>query len=231
MGEIKHKILFVEDDSSLGFLTKSLLEAEGFFVELCADGEQGLQTFYNREFDLGLFDVMLPKIDGFELASKIRKVKPDFPFIFLTAKNQKSDKFTGFKVGGDDYLTKPFDEDELIWRINAVLNRSSNNLPESTGESELHIGDYLFKPKNQLLIYKTDELRLTERETKVLELLTLNKGNIIRREQLLEEIWGLNDYFAGRSLDVFIAKLRKYLKSDSKVIIENIPRVGFLLRD
>lgn len=230
MGKINYKILIVEDDTSLGFLTKSLLEAEGFQVKLCSDGEQGIKTFMQNEFHLALLDVMLPKIDGFEVAAKMKKAKPEFPIIFLTAKNQKSDKFTGFKLGGDDYLTKPFDEDELIWRINAVLNRISNQNTESDN-NEVQIGEYVFKAKNQLLIYKGDEQRLTERETKVLELLTMNKGNIIRREQLLEAIWGLNDYFAGRSLDVFIAKLRKYLKSDAKVIIENIPRVGFMLRD
>ncbi len=229
MEKTKTRILFVEDDLNLGFLTMEFLEAEGFDVKLCKNGESGYTAFMEHLFDICILDIMLPKMDGFQLAEKIHKVNSDIPIIFLTAKNLKGDKFKGFNLGADDYITKPFDEEELLWRINAILNRSGKITKDT--KTEIAIGRYCFEPQNQLLVIDQKEQRLTERETKVLELLCKNKGNITRREVLLENIWGENDYFAGRSLDVFIAKLRKYLKIDNSVIIENIPRVGFLLKD
>lgn len=229
MEKAKTRVLFVEDDLNLGFLTMEFLESEGYDVKLCKDGEAGYKAFKEHDFDICVLDVMLPKMDGFQLAELIRKENKSIPILFLTAKNMKADKHIGFKIGADDYLTKPFDEEELSWRINAILNRTTNIKPIET--IEIKLGVFTFNPQNQLLISNNSEQRLTERETKVLQVLCANKGNITRREELLEKIWGENDYFAGRSLDVFIAKLRKYLKADVNVTIENIPRVGFLLKD
>lgn len=226
----KTKILLVEDNLNLGFLTREFLESEGFDVKIYKDGESGLKAFNEHPFDFCILDIMLPKMDGYQVAEQIRKAKPDVPIIFLTAKNLKDDKHKGFNLGADDYITKPFDEDELLWRINAILNRASKNNTESSNGT-IKIGAFEFHAENQYLKYRSDLQRLTERETMVLSVLNRNKGNITRREELLEEIWGENDYFAGRSLDVFIAKLRKYLKPDPKVSIENIPRVGFILKD
>jgi len=226
----KTRILLVEDNLNLGFLTREFLESEGYDVKIYKDGESGLKAFQEHTFDFCLLDIMLPKMDGYQLAMEIRKDNPTIPIIFLTAKNLKDDKFKGFNLGADDYITKPFDEDELLWRIKAILNRS-NSLVAETKNSILHIGTFEFDPINQLLKLNKQSQRLTERETRVLHLLCKNRGNIIRREDLLTNIWGENDYFAGRSLDVFIAKLRKYLKQDPNVSIENVPRVGFLLNE
>lgn len=229
MEKSKPRILFVEDDLNIGFLTMEYLESEGFDVKLCKDGEAGFVAFNKNEYDLCILDVMMPKMDGFELGKHIRNKNSQVPIIFLTAKNLRDDKFAGFNLGADDYLTKPFDEEELLWRINAVLKRVSKTKVKA--QEEWLIGRFCFEPLNQLLVIDSLQQRLTERETKVLELMCINKGNITRREELLENIWGENDYFAGRSLDVFIAKLRKYLKADVNVTIENIPRVGFVLKD
>ncbi len=223
----KKRILLIEDNLNLGFLTSEYLESEGFEVKLYRDGESGIKAFTDFSFDFCILDIMLPKMDGYQVASEIRNINPAVPIIFLTAKNLKDDKHKGFNLGADDYITKPFDEEELLWRINAILNRTSQQL--NTTPSHIMIGKFCFEPHNQLLVFDSNEQRLTERETKVLELLGKNQGNIIRREYLLERIWGENDYFAGRSLDVFIAKLRKYLKADPDVGIENVPRVGFIL--
>ncbi len=225
----KTRILLVEDDLNLSFLTREFLEAEGFDVKIYRDGESGLKAFKEHNFDFCILDIMLPKMDGYELAKKIRGSKPEMPIIFLTAKNLKDDKHKGFGLGADDYITKPFDEDELLWRINAVLNRANTkniHLPNKI----INLGSFVFDTENQLLVIGKTSQRLTERETKVLHLLCLNIGNITSRKKLLESIWGENDYFAGRSLDVFIAKLRKYLKPNPNVAIENVPRVGFLLK-
>ncbi len=226
MGKIR--ILLVEDDLNLGFLTREFLEGEGFDVKIYKDGESAFNAFKKHVFDFCILDIMLPKMDGYRLAQKIRKSKPEMPIIFLTAKNLKDDKFKGFNLGADDYITKPFDEDELLWRINAILNRS-NTKASALPNKKTNIGKFVFDAANQLLIIGKKNQRLTERETKVLQLLCSNIGNIIRREEMLENIWGENDYFAGRSLDVFIAKLRKHLKPDTNITIENVPRVGFLL--
>lgn len=226
----KTKILLVEDNLNLGFLTREFLEAEGFDVKIYKDGESGLKAFLEHPFDFCILDIMLPKMDGYQLAEEIRKLRPEIPIIFLTAKNLKDDKHKGFGLGADDYITKPFDEDELLWRINAIINRTNKSSKENI-KGIIQIGRFEFSPENQYLKNNTDMQRLTERETLVLDMLNRNKGNITRREELLEEIWGENDYFAGRSLDVFIAKLRKYLKPDPNVSIENIPRVGFVLKD
>jgi len=177
-----------------------------------------------------LLDVMMPKTDGFTLAKKIRKQDLKVPIIFLTAKALKEDKLIGFEIGGDDYITKPFDEEELVYRINAILRRTSNYHSNNT-QTTFKIGNYQFDYLNQELSFENEEegQHLTSRESDILRLLCLNKGNTLRREDALVAIWGENDYFHGRSFDVFITKIRKYLKRDPNVKIENVHGVGFKL--
>jgi len=222
-------ILLVEDDLNLGFLLVEFLELKGFAVKLYRDGQTAFAGFQNGHFDFCILDVMLPKMDGFTLAKKIKILNPQIPVIFLTARSLKEDKMKGYEIGVDDYITKPFDEDELLYKINAILNRS--HLSKFSGESTFQIGRFTFDHQNQLLEIDDQKRRLTERESTILKFLCLNKNNVIRREQILTAIWGENDYFAGRSLDVFISKLRKYFSSDPTISIENIPKVGFILQD
>jgi len=222
-------ILLAEDDLNLGFLLVEYLESKGFSVKLYRDGQTAFTGFQNGHFDFCILDVMLPKMDGFALAKKIKILNPQIPVIFLTARSLKEDKMKGYQIGVDDYVTKPFDEDELVYKINAILNRST--LSKVSGESIFQIGRFHFDFQNQQLEIEGRKRRLTERESSILKLLCLNKNNVIRREQILTAIWGENDYFAGRSLDVFISKLRKYFSSDPTISIENVPKVGFILQD
>lgn len=222
-------ILLVEDDLNLGFLLVEFLELKGFAVKLYRDGLTAFAGLQNGHFDFCILDVMLPKMDGFTLAKKMKVLNPQIPIIFLTARSLKEDKMKGYEIGVDDYITKPFDEDELYYKITAILNRS--HLSKATGESTFQIGRFHFDFQNQSLEIEGQKRRLTERESSILKFLCLNKNNVIRREQILTAIWGENDYFAGRSLDVFISKLRKYFSSDPTITIENIPKVGFILQD
>ncbi len=223
----KKKILLVEDDSSMGFLLADYIGNSGFDVTLARNGSKGLQEFNNGDFDLCILDVMMPDMDGFTLASNIKTIDNSMPIIFLTARSLKPDKIKGFALGADDYITKPFDEEELLCRIQAVLNRSANR--ESASSTTISMGRYTFDWLNQLLIFEnSDEKRLTKKECDVLKMLCLNKGKLLTREKILVELWGENDYFHGRSLDVFIAKLRKYLQKDETIKIENVPSVGFV---
>ncbi|MFA5327989.1 MAG: response regulator transcription factor [Prolixibacteraceae bacterium] len=222
-------ILLVEDDLNLGFLLVEFLEMKGFSAKLYRDGQTAFAGFQNGHFDFCILDVMLPKMDGFTLAKKMKILNPQIPIIFLTARSLKEDKMKGYEIGVDDYITKPFDEDELYYKINAILNRS--HLSKVSDEGVFTIGRFSFDFQNQMLETDGQKRRLTERESTILKLLCLSKNNVIRREQILTAIWGENDYFAGRSLDVFISKLRKYFSSDPLVSIENIPKVGFILQD
>jgi DNA-binding response OmpR family regulator len=222
-------IMLVEDDLNLGFLLVEFLEQKGFSAKLYRDGQTAFTGFQGGHFDFCILDVMLPKMDGFTLAKKIKVINPQIPIIFLTARSLKEDKMKGYEIGVDDYITKPFDEDELLYKINAILNRSKISIAPS--DDIFHIGKYLFDFKNQSLEFAGQKRRLTERETNILKLLCLSRNNIIRREQILTAVWGENDYFAGRSLDVFISKLRKYFSEDQSISIENIPKVGFILQD
>jgi len=222
-------ILLVEDDLNLGFLLVEFLEQKGMIVKLYRDGQTAFAGFQTTHFDFCILDVMLPKMDGFTLAKKMKALKPRVPMIFLTARSLKEDKMNGYKIGIDDYITKPFDEDELFCKIQAILNRSG---VLSSEEDEIcKIGKYVFEYKNQLLDFEGHKRRLTEMECNVLWMLCMNKNNLVHREQILIAIWKENDYFAGRSLDVFISKLRKYLANDPAVKIDNIPKVGFILQD
>jgi DNA-binding response OmpR family regulator len=223
------KILLVEDDTSLGFLLVDFLESNGFDVKLYRDGESGLNGYKAGDFDFCILDVMLPGIDGFSLAQRVRAENKTIPIIFLTARSMKTDKIKGFDLGGDDYITKPFDEDELLCRINAIINRYNIQPEESNHKDLFEIGKYNFDYKNQLLTFENQQRRLTKKEGEVLRQLCLSVNEIVTRDSILFSIWGDNDYFIGRSLDVFIAKLRKYLSDDPSVLINNIPKVGYIL--
>jgi DNA-binding response OmpR family regulator len=223
----KINILLAEDDLNLGFLMVEFLESHGYQVKLYRDGESALKGFKAGTFNFCIFDVMLPKLDGFNLAKSVKAINPNIPVIFLTARSMKADKLKGYDLGADDYITKPFDEDELLCRIKAVMNRT--DLADTTSNNRFKIGKYEFDLTNQALKLGDEIRRLTSREAEVLQLLCSSKNNIVKREQILTAIWGENDYFAGRSLDVFISKLRKYFADDPSIRIENIPKVGFLL--
>ncbi|NOU60620.1 response regulator transcription factor [Marinifilum caeruleilacunae] len=222
-------ILLVEDDPNLGQVLNDFLELEGFNVTLARDGEAGFEEFSKSKFNICLLDVMLPKMDGFSLGKKIRKKDKDIPIIFLTAKSLKEDKLKGFDLGGDDYITKPFDEDELVRRINAILKRTA--VVSDVSELQYKLGNFVYNHVNLTLNISGQESRITQKEGEVLFMLLQSKNNVVRREDILVKVWGENDYFMGRSLDVFITKLRKHLKPDPQVKIENVHGVGFILSD
>ena len=217
------RILLVEDDPGLGFVMKDNLAHRDFQVTLCTDGEEAQNTFHKGLFDLCIVDVMLPKKDGFTLTQHIRTLDEDVPILFVTAKTMLEDKITGFKSGGDDYIVKPFSIEELLCRIDVFLRRSN-------GHSEsFAIGEYAFDCQRLELIHSKGSKTLTQKEADVLKLLCINKDRVLKREEILKSIWGDDDYFMGRSLDVFISKLRKYLKHDSSINIVNYHGVGFRL--
>jgi len=226
----KIHILLAEDDNNLGFVVKDSLKSNGFDVTLCLNGEEALKTFANGTFDICLLDVMMPKKDGFAVAETIRELNKDIPIIFITAKAMQTDKVKGFTLGADDYITKPFDFQELILRINAILKRSQL-IADKEVESVMayEIGKYHFDIKNQVLKTTNFEQKLTKKETRILTFLCENMNDIASREQLLKNIWGNDDYFSGRSMDVFISKIRKYLSADTNIQIINIHGVGFKL--
>jgi DNA-binding response OmpR family regulator len=223
------KILLVEDDYNLGFVIQDQLKAQGYEVQLCTNGVEALKKFNEETFHMGIFDVMMPKKDGFTLAKDIRKTNQTVPILFLTAKNQTEDKVEGFKAGGDDYMTKPFNTDEFLLRVKAILKRV--NLTETeTLPTKFNLGSILFDTENYSLHYANgDSKKLTKKESKVLQMLVQHKNKVLPRDVVLNAVWGQDDYFVGRSLDVFITKLRKYLKEDESVGITNIHGVGFKL--
>ena len=223
----KINILLAEDDLNLGVLLVDYLETEGFVVKLCKDGEIALKAFQNQTFDMCLLDVMMPNMDGFTLAKEIKLKDKNIPIIFITAKSLKEDKLIGYDIGADDYITKPFDEEELHWKIKAVIRR----VPESKNEIKqevISIGKYEFDFNNQSLTINGKTQRITEKESDILNYLSQHRNHVIKREAMLKELWGENDYFLGRSLDVFISKMRRYLKEDSTINIENVFGVGFI---
>ncbi|MFZ4521843.1 MAG: response regulator transcription factor [Bacteroidales bacterium] len=227
MSDKRHKILLAEDDLNLGILLVDYLENEGFDVKLCKDGELALKAYQGQRFDLCLLDVMMPRMDGFSVAREIRLKDRDMPLIFITARSLKDDKLKGYGLGADDYITKPFDEEELLWKIKAIIRR----VPENPGTGKvavISIGQYTFDPNNQHLTIHGKSKRITEKECDILNYLSAHRNNIIKREELLTALWGENDYFLGRSLDVFITKIRKYLKDDPGLSIENVFGVGFI---
>ncbi|MCO6501204.1 MAG: response regulator transcription factor [Vicingus serpentipes] len=224
------QILLAEDDNNLGFVVQDNLKSNGFKVTLCEDGEQALKTFAAHHFDLCILDVMMPKKDGFEVATTIREINKDVPIVFLTAKNMQADKVKGFMLGADDYITKPFDFQELLLRVEAILKRCK--LLSETEEEIIEnytIGTYQFDVKNQILTHPKKEIKLTKKETRILTFLCEHFNDVAPRELILKNIWGTDDYFTGRSMDVFISKLRKYLSEDEHIQINNIHGVGFKL--
>lgn len=229
MSNEKLNILLAEDDLNLGVLLVDYLEAEGFGVKLCKDGEVALKAFQAGNFDLCLLDVMMPKLDGFSLAKAIRLKNKYVPVIFITARSLKEDKLKGYGLGADDYITKPFDEEELLWKIKALSRRIPEPKKEHKTEVSI-IGKYSFDWNNQCLSIDGLGKRITEKESDILRYLYSHRNKVIRREDLLKELWGKNDYFLGRSLDVFITKIRKYLKEDPRLEIENVFKVGFIFK-
>lgn len=221
----KIKILYVEDDETLAFLTKDNLQISGFEVVHFSDGQSALTAFENELFDVCILDVMLPLLDGFDLAKAIRAVNVDIPILFLTAKTLKEDKLKGLRLGADDYLIKPFSIEELILKIGIFIKRSS--LYQNIDNKILPLGSFTFDVANLTILKFDTSITLTQREADVLLFLYQNRNQILKRETILEAIWGSDDYFMGRSLDVFISRLRKIMAEDASIKIENIHGIGF----
>jgi DNA-binding response OmpR family regulator len=219
------KILYTEDDETLAFLTKDNLEQSGYEVNHCINGKLGLDAFKNEDFDICIFDIMMPKMDGFELASEVRKIDVDVPIIFLSAKTLKEDRIKGLRLGADDYLVKPFSIEELILKIEVFLKRSQKN--SKVDKSVYEIGKYQFDTKNFILFNEEEKVGLTQREAELLKLFLDNKNLVLKREKILTALWGTDDYFMGRSLDVFISRLRKILSGEKGITIENLHGIGF----
>ena len=221
-------ILLVEDDPSLGYILKEYLEMNGFAVTLAADGEEGFKAFDCSVFDLCILDVMMPKMDGFALATEIRRVDTETPIIFLTAKSLKVDKLKGFRIGADDYIVKPVDEEELIARIQAITKRSRTTKAD-TEATVYSVGRYCFDFANQTLSIDGEKITMTKKEAEVLQALCNSQGKILDRKTTLKTLWGNSDYFNRRSMDVFISRLRKYLNKDKSISIRNVHNKGFVL--
>jgi len=221
------KILLIEDDENLGSITNDYLIAKGFDCEWEKNGEVGYQSFVKNSFDIVIMDVMMPIKDGFSTAQDIRGIDKNTPIIFLTAKSMKEDTLKGFEIGADDYITKPFNMEELIARINAIIKRTKTD--ENTHFDDLDIGKFKFNPKMQLLKIENETFKLTTKETDLLLLLHKNKNDVLERNHALKAVWGDDNYFNGRSMDVYIAKLRKYLKEDESIQIINVHGRGFKL--
>ncbi len=219
------RILYVEDDETLSFITKDHLELKGYDVLHCSDGVQALEDFKHGQFDICVLDVMLPRMDGFTLATEIRKRDKDIPILFLTAKSLKDDRLEGLRIGGDDYITKPYSIEELILRIEVFLKR--NKVYTETASRQFQIGTFTFDHNNLSLTNGDTVTNLTQRESELLKFLIENANRVVKRSDILLKVWGEDDYFLGRSLDVFISRLRKYLKADDRISIENVHGVGF----
>lgn len=221
----KKRILYAEDDVTLAFLTKDGLEAY-YDVIHCENGQDAIDLFKSQSFDACVFDVVMPIKDGFELAKEIREINTEIPILFLSAKTLKEDRIKGLKIGADDYLIKPFSLEELQLKLEIFLQRSQKNSISKPSQI-VEIGSYFFDNQNFILKNKTQTHQLTEREKDLLLLFSQNPNQVLKREQILKHLWGNDDYFSGRSLDVFISRLRKYFQDDEAVSFENIPRVGF----
>jgi DNA-binding response OmpR family regulator len=222
------RILLAEDDSNLGILLRNYLMAKSYETTLFVNGIQALEAFSKDVFNLCILDIMMPEMDGLSLAKEIRLTSPEIPIIFLTAKNQKEDIIEGFKSGADDYITKPFSMEELLYRIEAILRRTSNTSGNKKEESYV-IGGYSFHALKQLLIYRDQPIKLTTKESELLELLCRHKNEILERNFALKTIWIDDNYFNARSMDVYITRLRKYLRKDPDVKIANVHGRGYKL--
>jgi DNA-binding response OmpR family regulator len=224
----KPKILLCEDDPNLGSVLKNYLELNDYDVTLERDGRLGLAAFQREKFDLCLLDVMMPNMDGFTLAEEIRDVDPDIPLFFLSAKTMKDDIIQGYKLGADDYITKPFDSEVLLLKIKAILKRNEE-LNKEAENREFDLAGYHFNPKLRQLSHNNITQTLSPKENELLKMLAEHMNDLLPREHALKKIWGSDTYFNGRSMDVYIAKLRKYLKNDEKIEIVNIHGNGFRL--
>jgi two-component system, OmpR family, response regulator len=222
------RILLAEDDSNLGILLKNYLTAKNYETFLCVNGIQALEAFRSRTFELCIFDIMMPEMDGITLAKEIRSTSPEIPVMFLTAKNQQEDILEGFRTGADDYITKPFSMEELLFRIEAILRRTAGSTVTKK-EEYYHIGHYRFDPLKQILSYKELHVKLTTKESELLELLCRNENLILERNFALKTIWIDDNYFNARSMDVYISRLRKYLSKDTAVKIVNVHGRGYKL--
>lgn len=225
----KNKILFVEDEQSLGMIVKESLEIRGFQVEYCQDGKTGLRTFKEFKPDICLLDIMMPVKDGYTLAQEIRKTDKQVPIIFLTARSQSADVVKGFEVGANDYIKKPFSMEELIVRIKARLTDSTGISELDSDQTIFDISSYKFDFDKQTLDYHGEIRKLTHREAEILRLLCLNRNKVLERSTVLEKVWGDDNFFNARSMDVFITKLRKYLQQDENVEILNVRGIGYKL--
>jgi len=227
--ELKLKVLLAEDDTNLGSLLSEYLGAKGFDVKLAPNGKEAFDLFCKNKFDLCIFDVMMPVKDGISLAKEIRETDKQIPIIFLTAKSMKDDTLEGFNAGADDYITKPFSMEELLARVQAVIRRSNKQVGLQSEQTEFTLGIFNFNSATQLLTHHGQNQKLTTKESQLLRLLALHKNEILDRNYALKLIWHDDNYFNGRSMDVYIAKLRKYLKEDEKIEIVNIHGNGFRL--
>jgi DNA-binding response OmpR family regulator len=228
--DLNTRIIIVEDDVNLGFLLVEFLESNGFEVKLYRDGLSALNGFTFSDFDFCIIDLMLPGMDGFTLTGKIKEINRNIPVIILSARSLKEDKINGFRLGVDDYITKPFDEEELLYRIRAILNRQKNDVRKPPPDPQVFtIGNYRFDPQNQVLVFGNKDQRITVKESRILLKLAAAMNNVVTRDEIMSSVWGESDYYTGRSLDVFISKIRGYLKRDPAVQIITIPTVGYLL--
>lgn len=223
----RQRILLCEDDESLGMLLRDYLEAKNYDADLCLDGEAGYRAFCKNQYDMCVFDVMMPRKDGFQLAQEIREQNTEIPIIFLTAKNLKEDVFEGFRIGADDYITKPFSMDELVFRMEAILRRVRGQ--RTKDQTAYRLGSFIFDTQRQLLIHGEEKTKLTTKECELLTLLCKHVNDVLQRELALKTIWIDDNYFNARSMDVYITKLRKHLKDDPEVEINNVHGKGYRL--
>ena len=225
----KIKILLAEDDLNLGQILNEYLNVKGYETELCRNGESAYQTFKKSTFDLCIFDVMMPKLDGFSLAEKVRKADTEIPIMFLTAKSLKEDAIKGFNIGADDYISKPFSMEELLLRIKAILRRTHKPEEEENQQMKFEVGEFYFDFASQKLTHNGKEQKLTSKEAALLRMLCLHKNQVLDRSKALKKIWQDDNYFNSRSMDVYITKLRKFLKADENLQILNVHGQGFKL--
>lgn len=224
------KVLLAEDDSDFASILKQYLELYQYDITWAENGEEALDIFQTTTFDICVFDVMMPKMDGFTLAEKIIKINPEIPFVFLTARKLKEDKIIGLKLGADDYIVKPFEAEELVLRLNNILKRSQQKTSFFSKIDELQIGNYVFDTKRLCLKSDTITQQLTEKEAALIHFFYTHKNQMVKREQILKTIWGNDDFFSGRSMDVYLSKIRKYFKDDSRISIESVRNIGLEFR-
>jgi len=229
MDKSQIKVLLAEDDRNLGNLLKNYLDAKGYTATLCVNGQEASEIFAKKEFDFCILDIMMPVKDGFTVAREIRSVNKKIPILFLTAKTMQDDKLKGFEIGADDYITKPFSMEELLMRMQAILRRTDEPGKNTVSNNVYTIGHYTFDFNRQLLSIRGKELKLTSKEASLLKLLCINANQVLDRSTALNQIWNDDSYFNARSMDVYIVKLRKYLKGDPKVELLNVHGVGFKL--